>query len=109
MYFGNCSITSGEITAKMRSMADGFGDPMYLPPPTLLETLGMIPRLYDNHLIAVTTPRYRSLSFRASLAGSGGPWPLVSMVMDDLAVISALKGTPHNDLVQRFLSRSSYR
>jgi origin recognition complex subunit 1 len=98
-----------EITAKMRSMADAFGDPMYLPPPTLPETLSMIPRLYDNHLIAVMSPRDRSLSFRASLAGSGGPWPLVSMVMDDLAVLQALKDTPHYDLAQRFLSRSSFR
>ena len=98
-----------EITAKMRSMADSLGDPMYLPPPTLPETLCMLPHLYDNHLIAVSSPRDRSLSFRASLAGSGGPWPLVSMVMDDLAVLLAVKDTPHCNLAQRFLSRSSHR
>jgi origin recognition complex subunit 1 len=98
-----------EITTKMGSIADAFGDPMYLPPPSLPETLGMLSRLRDNHLVAMTSPRDRSLSFRASLAGSGGPWPLVSMVMDDLAVLLALKETPHHDLAQRFLSRSSLR
>jgi origin recognition complex subunit 1 len=95
-----------EITTKMRSIADSFGDPMYLPPPTLPETLGMLSRLRDNHLVAMASPRDRSLSFRASLAGSGGPWPLVSMVMDDLAVLLALKETPHYNLAQKFLSRS---
>ena len=97
-----------EITTKMRSMADAFGDPIYLPPPTLPETINMIARLRDNHLVAMTTPRDRSLSFRVSLAGSGGPWPLVSMVMDDLAIVMALKDTHHYELAQKFLSRSSY-
>ena len=97
-----------EISTKMRSIADAFGDPMYLPPPTLPETLNMIARLRDNHLVAMMTPRDRSLSFRASLAGSGGPWPLVSMVMDDLAMVMALKETQHYELAQKFLSRSSY-
>lgn len=98
-----------EITTKMESMANAAGDPMYLPPPTLTETLGMLPRLRDNHLVSMKTPQNASLSFRASLAGSGGPWPLVSMVMDDLAVLLALKQTPHHDLAQKYLSRTSFR
>jgi origin recognition complex subunit 1 len=97
-----------EVTTKMRSMSDAFGDPMYLPPPSLPEILNMIPRLRDNHLIATITPKDRSLSFRASLAGSGGPWPLVSMVMDDLAIVMALKESQHYELAQKFLSRSTF-
>jgi origin recognition complex subunit 1 len=97
-----------EITTRMRTISDAFGNPLYLPSPSLPETLQMISRLRDNHLIAMTSPRDSSLSFRASLAGSGGPWPLVSMVMDDLAVLMALKDTPHYELAQKFLSRSFY-
>ena len=32
----------------------------------------------------------------------------VSMVMDDLAIVMALKDTHHYELAQKFLSRSSY-
>lgn len=94
-----------EITTKMESMAHAVGDPLYLPPPTLSEALGMLSRLRDNHLLSMTTPRDASLSFRASLAGSGGPWPLVSVLLDDLAILLALKGTPHQGLAQNYLAR----
>lgn len=97
-----------EIVTKMESMAHAAGDPLYLPPPTLSETLGILSRLRDVHLVSMETPRNASMSFRASLAGSGGAWPLVSMVMDDLAILLALKDTPHHDLAQKYLARANF-
>ena len=115
---GSLSKTSGrefggfdleELMTKMDAIASAAGDPMYLPALTLPQALGILSRLGDARLISLETPRHASMSYRASLAGSGGAWPLVSMVMDDLAVLLALKGTPHHGLAQKYLSRSSFR
>ena len=97
-----------EIMTKMDAMANSVGDPMYSPAPTLSETLGILTRLGEAHLISLHTPQNASISYRASLAGSGGAWPLVSMVMDDVAVLLALKGTPHKQLAQKYLAMSSF-
>jgi len=98
-----------ELMTKMEGIANAAGDPLYLPALTLPQALGILSRLGDARLIGLETPRHSSMSYRASLAGSGGAWPLVSMVMDDVAVLLALKGTPHNDIAQKYLSRSSFK
>jgi origin recognition complex subunit 1 len=95
-----------EILTKMESMANASGNPMYLPAPTLSETLGILSRLGEAQLISLETPANTSLSYSASLAGSGGAWPLVTMVMDDVAVLVALKDTCHKGLAQKYLSKS---
>ena len=93
-----------EILAKMDSMAKSFGDRQYLPPPSLRETLGILARLAETQIIAMETPREASISYRASLAGSGGAWPLVTMVPDDTALLIALKKTKHSKLAQKHLA-----
>jgi Cdc6-like AAA superfamily ATPase len=96
-----------EIMTKMESIANASGDPMYLPPPNLPETLDIYDRLHQSDLVKLETPQ--NSSNHASIAGSGGPWPLVKMIMDDVAVLLALKGTPNHDLAQKHLSRSSFK
>ena len=98
-----------ELMTKMDAIANAAGDPMYLPTLTLPQALGVLSRLGDARLISLETPQNASMSYRASLAGSGGSWPLVSMVMDYLVVLLALKGTPHHGLAQKYLSRSSFK
>jgi len=95
-----------ELMTKMEAFANASGNPLYLPALTLPQALGILSRLGDAGLISLETPRHTSMSYRASLAGSGGAWPLVSMAMDDFAVLIALKGTPHNGLAQKYLARS---
>jgi Cdc6-like AAA superfamily ATPase len=95
-----------EILTKMESIANSHGDELYLPPPSLSETLEIVSQLRQSHLITTNSPMFTSLSHRASLTGCGGPWPLVSMVLDDIAVHQALRETEHAGLASKFLSKT---
>merc|ERR1719263_2782410 len=83
-----------ELMTKMDAIANASGNPLYLPPPTLTETLGLLTRLGEAHLISLQTPRNASLSYRACLSGSGGAWPIASILMENTVVLLALKDTP---------------
>ena len=95
-----------ELLAKMKSMATTFETNEYQPHPSLPEALGMLTRLGEAHLVTLETPRDASISYRSSLAGSGGPWPLVSVVLDDTALLMALKATEHSKLARKHLATS---
>jgi len=94
-----------EIVTKMEGMAYATGDEQYLPPMSLCESLDVLVRLHEAKLVALSTPRNASLSYRASIAGSGGAWPLVHLNVDDATVIvAALRCTPHKELSQKYLN-----
>ena len=94
-----------ELLTKMEAIANAHGHRMYLPTLSLSEVLGMLSRLADTRLVSLETEQNTSMSFRASMAGCGGPWPLVSLAMESEAVRIALKETPHSELAQKYLSR----
>jgi Cdc6-like AAA superfamily ATPase len=94
-----------EILTKMNAMAKSLGDSRYLPPPTLDETLLLVSRLGEAHLIDLSTPRNSSASHRPGVSGSGGPWPFVKMVLDDTAILVALTKTDNRELAQKFLKQ----
>ena len=94
-----------ELVMKMASVANAAGDKQYLPPPSLDETLILLRNLGASSLINLDSPQNMSLSYRSALAGSGGAWPLVSLPVDDVAVIVALKESPHHRLAQKHLGR----
>ena len=96
-----------EIMTKMEAIANSYGN-AYLPAISLPQALGILSRLADVGLVFLRTPHNASMSFRASLAGSGGAWPLVSLAMEDVTLLVALKETPHHELAQKYLSRSSH-
>lgn len=95
-----------EIVTKMEAIANSYGNRSYLPVISLPQALGILNRLADVGLVSLRTPRNASMSFRASLAGSGGAWPLVALATDEVTVLVALKETPHHELAQKYLSRS---
>lgn len=97
-----------EILVKMEALANGLGDERYLPTPTLDEAMDVVIRLAEGNIVSVDTPRTTSLTYRASLAGSGGPWPLVSLTVDDLTVLLALKKSSHKELGQKYLGLSGF-
>jgi hypothetical protein len=92
-----------EILVKMEALANGLGDSSYLPAPMLSEAREVVSRLGESNIVGLQTPQLTSLTYRASLAGSGGPWPLVSLTVDDLSVLLALKKSPHKALAQKYL------
>eukprot|EP00522_Entomoneis_paludosa_P006133 CAMPEP_0172444436 /NCGR_PEP_ID=MMETSP1065-20121228/4482_1 /TAXON_ID=265537 /ORGANISM="Amphiprora paludosa, Strain CCMP125" /LENGTH=348 /DNA_ID=CAMNT_0013194969 /DNA_START=36 /DNA_END=1082 /DNA_ORIENTATION=+ len=94
-----------EIVLKMDGIANAFGDEMYLPSPSLSETLDLLTHLGESHLVSLRSQRTTSVSCRASLAGSGGPWPLAALLVEDIAIFHALKGTCHGRLAQKYLGR----
>ena len=96
-----------EILTKMESIANSFGDKRYLPPPSLQETLGMLTRLGEARIVTMETPRHSSVSYRASLVGSDGAWPIVSMSSDKTAILMALSKTNHGTLAKRFLAQNT--
>jgi Cdc6-like AAA superfamily ATPase len=92
-----------EIVFKMEAMASALGDKQYLPPPCLAETLDMISRLAEAHIISCKTPRNASLSYRSHISGSGGPWPLITLGMADADVGVALsKSVFHKELARKY-------
>ena len=97
-----------EILVKMEALANGLGDERYLPTPGLSEAMDVVIRLAEGNIVSVVTPKSTSLTYRASLAGSGGPWPLVSLTVDDLSVLLALKKSPHKDLGLKYLGLSGF-
>jgi Cdc6-like AAA superfamily ATPase len=90
-----------EIVTKMEAMVNALGDNQYIPPPSLTETLQLLAQLGTAHLISLQTPRNASIT----RAGTGGPWPLSKLLVDETVVWVALKDTPHNPLVKRYLKR----
>lgn len=92
-----------ELTTKMGAIANASGNQLYLPAPDLSETLTILTRLGEADLVSMETPRNASLSCRASLVGSGGAWPLVALIIDDHAILQALKNTCHNELARKYL------
>lgn len=98
-----------EVVVKMEAMSNSLGDRRYQPAPTLSEALHVASRLGEARLVSLRSPRDASLSHHhTSLSESGGPWPLVSLAIDDSAVLVALKDTADKELVHTFL-RSGVR
>jgi origin recognition complex subunit 1 len=93
-----------ELLVKMESIANSSGDRQYLPAPSLSETLNILARLGEAQLVFMVTPRGSSIGYRSCIAGSGGPWPVVSLMIDNVALLLALKSTPHKDLAEKHLS-----
>jgi origin recognition complex subunit 1 len=93
-----------EVLVKMESIANSSGDRQYLPAPSLSETLSILARLGEAQLVSMVTPRGSSIGYRSCVAGSGGPWPVVSLMIDSVALLLALKSTPHKDLAEKHLS-----
>lgn len=97
-----------EIMMKMEAVSGGFGEDQYTPPPRFEETLFLLNRLAESQIVHLETPTNASMSFRSSLTGMGGAWPIASMLMDETNLLLALRGTKHNELAQKYLSRSSF-
>jgi hypothetical protein len=97
-----------EILTKMEGISNSMGKVEYLPAPSLFETLKISQRLAEGYLISVQAPRLSSVSYRASAAGSGGTWPLVSGLLDDVAIMLALKGSEHQELTHKYLAINSF-
>lgn len=97
-----------EIMTKMDGVAGAFGDEQYTPPPRFEETLFMLNRLAEAQLVNLQTPTNASLSFRSSLAGMGGAWPIASLLLDESSLLIALRGTRHNDLAQKYLAKGGF-
>ncbi|GAX09731.1 origin recognition complex subunit 1 [Fistulifera solaris] len=99
-----------ELITKMEHLAKSSGDELYLPPPNLKETLGIVSRLSCSQLINVGRPeRFTSVSFRSVVSGCGGYWPLVYTEAEDTTLIQAFKNTPHAKLVNKYLVANSCR
>lgn len=98
-----------EIMSKMEQLAKSSGNEIYLPPPTLEETLGLVSRLADCQLVSVAmaTKRLSSISFRSSISGCGGCWPMVYTDAEDTTLMMSLKSTPHSKLANKYLGVSS--
>lgn len=99
-----------EILVKMQALAQSLGDARYLPTPSVSECLGLVARLAEGHLVSTMSTTMSSTrgavgTVAPSLAmrSGGGPWPLVSLTVDDLSVLLALKKSPHQPLAQKYL------
>lgn len=90
----------------MEGMSNSLGDKMYLPPPSLAETLDLLLRLGELHLVALRKQRNSSIAYGSSLANSCGPWPLASLLVEDANIFVALKGTRHKHLALKYLGRA---
>jgi origin recognition complex subunit 1 len=96
-----------ELMSKMDAIANASGKSMYLPSPNLPEILDLLARLSAAHLITVETSSKASLGSCSSLVVSGGPWPLVSSIIDPVAIFISLRDTQHRDIAEKYLSRRS--
>jgi Cdc6-like AAA superfamily ATPase len=94
-----------EILTKMNAMAKSLGDERYLPPPSLDETLSIMSRLREAHVIGLSTSKSCSTSHRPGVSGSGGPWPLVFMVIEDSTILVAMKNSDNQELAMRYLQQ----
>jgi origin recognition complex subunit 1 len=92
-----------EILTKMKALANALGDPRYQPPPTLGEALEIVTRLGEARVVGLSTSTTCSTSYRPGVSSGGGPWPLVSMVMDDSAIFEALKKTENRELALKLM------
>ena len=97
-----------EIMTKMDALAGGFGDEQYTPAPRLEETLFLLQRLAEVQIVQLSTPNNASLSYRSTLTGMGGAWPIASLLPDESNLLLALRGTKHAQLAQKYLSRSGF-
>jgi len=97
-----------ELLTKMDGVAGAFGDEQYLPAPRFDETLVLLQRLAEAHVVLLQTPTTASLSYRSTLTGMGGAWPIASLLMDDTNLMLALRGTKHKELASKYLSKTGY-
>lgn len=96
-----------ETMTKMRSIANIVSNPSYRPSPDLMETLGLLERLQSLGILQLTTPRGSSLVYRIVPAGCGGPWPLISLRVEDDIALKALKQGRHNALARAINTSSN--
>lgn len=97
-----------ELLIKMDSVAGGFGDEDYLPAPRFDETMWLLQRLAEAQIVQLTTPTQASLSYRSTLTGMGGAWPIASLLLDHMNLLVAFRGTKHQALADKYLSRTGY-
>jgi len=95
-----------DIMMKMEALAGASGDPQYSPPPSFGETIHLLNRLGELDLIELRTQTSTATSFRSSLGGSGGAWPLSSLAVDEHTLTRGLKNTPHKALAEKNLPSS---
>ncbi|KAG7352351.1 cell division control protein 6 [Nitzschia inconspicua] len=87
-------FTVQDIVTKMEAVANGSGELQYLRPPNVNETLRLVNVLGEMNLVKLKTDK--SLSGRS-------PWPAISLVVDDLALLKGFKNTPHKQLAEKYL------
>jgi origin recognition complex subunit 1 len=96
-----------EILVKMQALAHGLGDRRYLPPPSVGECLGLVARLAEGNLVSTTMTTTltttRGSSGTTVTGGGSSPWPLVSLAVDELSVLLALKKSTHQPLALKYL------
>ena len=95
-----------EVITKMESIANATCESKYLPAPALDETLDILSRLSEGQIVKLETPRHTSVSYRSTLVGSGGVWPLVSLLVDHIAIFVALKNTDHKLIAEKYIMNS---
>ena len=97
-----------ELLTKMEGVAGAYGDEDYLPAPRFDETLFLLQRLAEAQVVHLQTPTQASLSYRSTLTGMGGAWPIASLLLDHMNLLVAFRGTKHKDLADKYLSRTGY-
>jgi len=98
----------GELMTKIEAVANSSGNLEYTPAPSFHELLEILIRLAEARLVRLHTEKSTSSSFRCSQGGNGGVWPLVTLNVDECDIVSALKNTPHSQLVEKQLSGSLF-
>jgi origin recognition complex subunit 1 len=89
-----------EVSAKVESVANAFGNRLYLPPPSFTELLSILERLADSRLICLRTEKSSVISFRSSRGGSGGAWPMIASVVASSDVLPAFRQGQHRQLAE---------
>lgn len=92
-----------QLIVKMDSISGGSGNPIYSPPPNFGETLELLNRSHQNSFISLFTPKSSKNKFHASRGGSGGAWPMISLLMDPKTVRKSFRGTPHSDIAEKYI------
>ena len=92
-----------DILTKMEALANAAGNPQYMPAPSFEETIRLLTRLGEMNLVELRTIKSSSTTFRQSLGGSGGAWPMTSLAIDELTLLKGLKNTSHSELAQKNL------
>jgi hypothetical protein len=101
---GRIEVDIVELMTKMDALASGSGDNQYMPAPNFDEVLYMLTNLAEGSLLKLQTPKSSKTTFQASLGGSGGAWPMISLGYDWTDLRKAFKNTVHKDLAEKHLS-----